>query len=48
MGRTNLSSYMEVKRRLLEIFRTERFPDNKLPSEEKLAKRLGISLVTLR
>ncbi|NCE66163.1 GntR family transcriptional regulator [Pseudoflavonifractor sp. 524-17] len=48
MGNTNLSTYMAVKRQLLEIFRTERFPGNKLPSEEKLAQRLGISLVTLR
>lgn len=48
MGNTNLSAYMAVKRRLLEIFRTEQFPNHKLPSEEKLAKRLGISLVTLR
>jgi len=48
MGNTNLSTYMAVKRQLLGIFRTERFPGNKLPSEEKLAQRLGISLVTLR
>ena len=48
MAATNLSSYMAVKRRLLDMFRSETFPGNKLPPEDQLAKRLGISLVTLR
>ncbi|MBU5435479.1 GntR family transcriptional regulator [Pseudoflavonifractor sp. MSJ-37] len=48
MAHTNLSSYLAVKNRLLEIFRTEEFPNHKLPPEDQLAKRLGISLVTLR
>ena len=48
MAHTNLSSYLAVKNRLLEIFRTEEFPNHSLPPEDQLAKRLGISLVTLR
>ncbi len=48
MPRTNYSAYLAIKRQLLEIFRTERFERNKLPSESVLAARLGISLVTLR
>lgn len=48
MSRTNYSAYMAIKRQILEIFRTETFEKNKLPSEAALAARLGISLVTLR
>ena len=48
MSRTNFSAYMAIKSKLIETFRTESFENNKLPSEPTLAKRLGISLVTLR
>lgn len=48
MSRTNFSAYMAIKTKLIETFRTESFENNKLPSEPTLAKRLGISLVTLR
>ena len=48
MGKINYSTYSGVKRRLLEIFRSENFPNNKLPSEAELSSRLGVSLVTLR
>lgn len=48
MSRTNYSAYMAIKNKILEIFRTETFAKNKLPSEAALANRLGISLVTLR
>lgn len=48
MARTNYSAYLAIKRKVLDIFRTEQFPNNKLPPESKLAERLGISLVTLR
>lgn len=48
MSRTNYSAYMAIKNKIMEIFRTETFERNKLPSEAALANRLGISLVTLR
>lgn len=48
MGRTNFSAYISIKTQLLKIFREEKFDNNKLPPEAILAKRLGISLVTLR
>lgn len=48
MARTNYSAYMAIKNKILQIFRTETFDRNKLPSEAALASRLGISLVTLR
>lgn len=48
MGKINYSTYSAVKHRLLEIFRREKFPNNKLPSESELSARLGVSLVTLR
>ncbi|MCI8477156.1 MAG: GntR family transcriptional regulator [Oscillospiraceae bacterium] len=48
MSRTNYSAYMAIKKQVLEIFKTETFEKNKLPSEAALAERLGISLVTLR
>jgi GntR family transcriptional regulator len=48
VSRTNFSAYMAIKTKLIETFRTESFENNKLPSEPTLAKRLGISLVTLR
>lgn len=48
MSRTNYSAYMAIKKQILEIFKTETFEKNKLPSEAALAERLGISLVTLR
>lgn len=48
MARTNYSTYLAIKRRILDIFRSEKFENNKLPPESQLAKRLGISLVTLR
>ena len=48
MSRTNYSAYMAIKNQILEIFKTETFEKNKLPSEAALAERLGISLVTLR
>ena len=48
MSRTNYSAYMAIKNKIMEIFRTETFEKNKLPSEAALASRLGISLVTLR
>ena len=48
MSRTHYSAYMAIKNKILEIFRTETFERNKLPSEAALANRLGISLVTLR
>lgn len=48
MSRTNFSTYMAIKSKLIQSFKTETFEKNKLPSEPVLAKRLGISLVTLR
>lgn len=48
MGKINYSTYSGVKKKLLEIFRSENFPNNKLPSESVLSSRLGVSLVTLR
>jgi len=48
MGKINYSTYSGVKKRLLEIFRSENFKNNKLPSESELSSRLGVSLVTLR
>ncbi|MDR0841330.1 MAG: GntR family transcriptional regulator [Christensenellaceae bacterium] len=48
MANANYSAYMEIKRQLLQIFKTETFVNNKLPPEATLAARLGISLVTLR
>lgn len=48
MSRTNYSAYMAIKNKIMEIFRSETFERNKLPSEAALANRLGISLVTLR
>lgn len=48
MAKTNLRTYIEVKRRLVDIFQKEQFVNNKLPSEAELAKELQISLVTLR
>ncbi|MDD2371222.1 MAG: GntR family transcriptional regulator [Firmicutes bacterium] len=48
MGKINYSTYSGVKKKLLEIFRKENFPNNKLPSESGLSLRLGVSLVTLR
>ncbi|MEI7884423.1 MAG: GntR family transcriptional regulator [Clostridia bacterium] len=48
MGKINYSTYSGVKKRLLEIFRKESFPNNRLPSEAELSSRLGVSLVTLR
>ncbi len=48
MSRTNYSAYLSIKRQLLEMFKTEHFEANRLPAESVLAKRLGISLVTLR
>ncbi|HIY21440.1 MAG TPA: GntR family transcriptional regulator [Candidatus Flavonifractor merdigallinarum] len=48
MSRTNYSAYMAIKNKIMEIFRSETFEKNKLPSEAALANRLGISLVTLR
>ncbi len=48
MSRTNYSTYMMIKRQILQICETEKFPGNKLPPETALAERLGISLVTLR
>lgn len=48
MSRTNYSAYMAIKNKIMEIFRSETFDKNKLPSEAALANRLGISLVTLR
>ena len=48
MSRTNYSTYMIIKRQILQICESENFPGNKLPPETALAERLGISLVTLR
>lgn len=48
MSRTNYSTYMVIKRQILEICQNEKFAGNKLPPESALAERLGISLVTLR
>ena len=48
MSRTNYSTYMVIKRQILQICENEKFPGNKLPPETALAERLGISLVTLR
>ncbi len=48
MARTNYSTYMAIKRQLLQMFKTEEFDRNKLPPESTLAARMGISLVTLR
>lgn len=48
MPKTNLQTYIEVKRRLVDMFQREQFKHNKLPSETDLAKELQISLVTLR
>lgn len=48
MAKTNYSTYLAIKSQLLDIFKQEEFERNKLPSEPILAKRLGISLVTLR
>ena len=48
MARTNYSTYLAIKRKILDIFRSEKFENNKLPPESQLSKRLGISLVTLR
>ncbi len=48
MSRTNYSAYLSIKRQLLEMFKTEKFENNRLPAESVLAERMGISLVTLR
>ncbi len=48
VSRTNFSTYMAIKSKLIQTFKTESFENNKLPSEPTLAKQLGISLVTLR
>lgn len=46
--KSNYSTYRAIKDQLMEIFKTETFPGNLLPSEAALADKLGISLVTLR
>ncbi len=48
MSKSNYSAYMANKNKIIEMFRSETFEKNKLPSEAALANRLGISLVTLR
>ncbi|MEL7610274.1 MAG: GntR family transcriptional regulator [Bacillota bacterium] len=48
MSRTNFSTYVAIKSQLLNMFKTETFPNNKLPSEAELAETLDISLSTLR
>ena len=48
MGRTNFSTYMAIKNQLLQMFRSQQFENNRLPSEADLAKALDISLTTLR
>lgn len=48
MGRTNFSTYVAIKNQMLTMFKTERFENNKLPSEAELAQRMDISLTTLR
>lgn len=48
MGKTNFSTYVEIKRKLIEKISAGQYPNNKLPSEASLAQELEISLVTLR
>lgn len=48
MGRTNFSTYIAIKNQLLNMLKTEKFENNKLPSEAELAQMMDISLATLR
>ena len=48
MAKTNYSTYIAIKNRVLAMMKDNAFEDNKLPSEPLLAQKLGISLVTLR
>jgi DNA-binding GntR family transcriptional regulator len=48
MSRTNFSTYLAIKQELLDMFKKQAFPGNKLPPESELARQMGISLVTLR
>lgn len=48
MGKTNFSTYVAIKNQLLNMFKTEKFENNKLPSEAELAQMMDISLATLR
>ena len=48
MAKTNYSTYIAIKNRVLAMMKEEVFEDNKLPSEPLLAQKMGISLVTLR
>lgn len=48
MSKTNYSTYSTIKSQLFDIFKTETFENNKLPSEAQLAEVLDISLSTLR
>ena len=48
MGKGKASNYLEIKQKLIQKLGSEKYEDNKLPSEAALAKALDISLVTLR
>ena len=45
MAKTNYSTYIAIKNRVLAMMKDEVFEDNKLPSEPLLAQKMGISLV---
>lgn len=48
MYRTNFNRYFAIKSQLLVMFKSETFPNNRLPSEAELAAMLDISPTTLR
>lgn len=41
-------NFQDTKKKLLKIISSQHFPNNRLPSEAKLAKQLKVSIVTLR
>lgn len=45
---TNTANFQSVKRALLKMCSTTRFPENRLPAEAELAKMLRVSIVTVR
>ncbi len=44
----NLNNFQNTKLALLKLITTEQFPQNRLPSEAELAKKMRVSIVTLR